>query len=206
MPSNELSKTLDLPGIRIFKSTLSNQYFTGLQIEDTPESVANVTKFTHPDLTHDEYEKIRHTEVSHSLDKKHVDFYMAGKRLQSIRIGSYVMRNKYGILLIVTEQNFNDTFVEVNKNEAQNLMMHYFFITISTFVRTPNGQMISSLNSCDVSTYQIWPSKKNIIEHCRNNIPSIKMIIDKGYDVIIDIVNIQEVTKEQMDAYHFETE
>lgn len=205
MSTNELHKTLNLPGIKIFKSQISKQYFTGLRIEDTPESVANVTKFTHPDLTHDEYEKIKNSEVSHSLDKKHVDFYMAGNRLQSIRIGSYVMRNMYGALLIVTEQNFKDTFVEIDKTEVKNVMTHYFFITISIFVVTPEGKMISYISSCDVSTYNIWPSKKEVIDYCSNNIPTIKMLIDKGYKVVIDIVNIQELTKEQIDAYHFET-
>lgn len=205
MSTNELYKTLDLPGIKIFKSVISNQYFTGLKIEDTPESVANVTKFTHPDLTTDEYKKIRNSEVSHSLDKKHVDFYMAGNRLQSIRIGSYVMRNMYGTLLIVTEQNFKDTFIKVEDGVKDDLLLHYFFITISLFITAPDGRIITTLSSCDVSTYQIWPSKKNIIDHCLNNMDSIKNLKESGCSVTIDIVNIQELTKEQIDAFHFET-
>lgn len=205
MSTNELYKTLDFPGIKIYKSVISNQYFTGMKIENTPESVANVTKFTHPDLTMDEYEKIRMSEVSHSLDNKHVDFYMRGNRLQSIRIGSYVMRNMYGTLLIVTEQNYKDTFVEVEDSMRDNLLLHYFFITISLFITCPDGRIITTLSSCDISTYQIWPSKKNVIDYCMNNMDSIKQLRESGGSIIIDIVNIQELTKEQIDAFHFET-
>ena len=84
-------------------------------------------------------------------------------------------------------------------------MLHYFFITISLFITTSDGRIITTLSSCDVSTYQIWPSKKNIIDYCLNNMESIKNLKESGCSVVIDIVNIQELTKEQIDAFHFET-
>ena len=133
MATNELYKTLNLPGIKIFKSQVSNQYFTGIKVEDTPECIANITKFVHPDISVDEYEHIKNTDVKYSLNKTYVDFYLHGKHIRSMKIGSYIMKNMYGSLISVTEQNFADTFVELDKDNAQTklALTHYFFITIS---------------------------------------------------------------------------
>lgn len=205
MVNTNLYKTLDLPGIKIYKSKISDQYFTGLKIEDTPLSVANVTKFTHPDLTLEEYEKIKNTKVSYSMDNKHVDFMMRGQRLQSIRIGSYVMRNMNGMLSIITEQSFKDTFIEIDKDNVNDILMHYFLITVSLMIIAPDKTFHFAQTSIDIKTHNIYPPKKVIIDYARNTLDYIKDMESKGYTIRIDIVNITELTREQMDAYHYET-
>ena len=200
MSTNEIIKDINLPGVHLYKSMVSNQYFTGMKIEDTPETVANITKFTHTELTSEEYESIKNSNKSFSSDGKHVDFYLKGKRLQSIRIGSYVMRNMFGVLLIVTEQNFKDTFVEVTGEDVKEILKHYFLISV--FIKSYNNKESDHyITSIELETYKAYPSQKRILDYCNNEIKYVKKRRELGYKVIVNIINIQELTKEQYDAY-----
>lgn len=204
MATNELYKTLDLPGISIFKSQVSNQYFTGIKVEDTPECIANITKFVHPDISVDEYEHIKNTDVKYSLNKTYVDFYLHGKHIRSMKIGSYIMKNMYGSLISVTEQNFADTFVELDKDNAQTklALTHYFFITIFLEVWIPSKDRFENIiTSIVLDTYHVYPPRDMIIRYCKENLKLQKMNCYKEAHVNIHITHITELTKEQYDAY-----
>ena len=204
MATNELYKTLNFPGIKIFKSKVSNQYFTGLKVEDSPECIANITKFVHPDISVDEYEHIKNSDIKHSVNGTYIDFYLHGKHVRSMKIGSYIMKNMYGSLISVTEQNFADTFIELDKNNTQTklALTHYFFITLFLEVYIPSKDRYENvITSIVLDTYHVYPPRDMIIEYCKENLQLQKMSYYKEAHVNIHITHITELTKEQYDAY-----
>lgn len=188
-----MQKTLEQPGVHVWKSKVSGQYFTAIKVEGNEESVLRCIRFVKPDMLQSDVQKI--LSQPNLIDGNFIHFNIPGGTEHKIKIGSYLCKNMFGTLISLDADHFESIMQPVNDEDKEQALTNYFFVSCTVGFGTT-----TSITSFVYKTYEAYPSPQSIKEMV-TKIFKERHNIELGPEHSVVPTNIQKLTELEYLSY-----
>lgn len=184
--------TINLPGVHVWKSKLSGQYFTAIQVKDDPETISRCIKFSMPDANEEVINEIMNN--VNLIESGYVNFKTGDSIVHRLKIGSFLCKNMYGALINLDADHFHSIMIPINDDDREEVIYKYFMC----IVEVNFGSTYTKMNIIH-KTIKVYPSRmdiwKQVIEYMKNE-KSMEVTND-----MIFIVSITEISEAQYESF-----
>ena len=187
-----MHSTINIPGVHLWKSKLSGQYFTAIQVKDDPETITNCIKFSMPEATDEVIKEIMNN--TDLIESGYINFKTGDAIVHKLKIGSMLCKNMYGTLIDLGYEHFNSIMIPVSDKDKEDVIWKYFMC----LVEVNFGSTYTKINYI-IKTLKVYPSRKDIENGVIKFMKNEKSIeIDSS---AIFIISITELTEAQYESY-----
>lgn len=187
-----MQKTIDLPGVHVWKSKLSGQYFTAIQVEPTEKTIARCIKFSMPDVSDETITEIMNNPSI--IEGNFINFKTGDSVIHRLKVGSFLCKNMYGTLINIDKDHFESIMIPVDDADKDEVIHKYFMC----LVEVNFGSTYTKLNIIH-QTMKVYPSRKDIIEQTTSYMKNEKSV-EIAPDMVF-ICSITEISEAQYNSF-----